>query len=246
MLETFIPTDEPTPLFGGDDESPVLSCPELDTHLHWIERAQRAERDIRRLERRVGRSQDHDVVTDFDRLHAVLDDLEYTDGWHLAATGESLRRLYNELDLLLSESLHRGLFDGLDPSEFAALLSVFTYESRGGEVATWPEAGFASDPLEAVLAQWNRLVEIEERHGLEGMRQPDVGLVDTIHGWARGLDLEDIFEAEDVRAGDFVRATRQVLDLLRQVRDGYPDHRAVASVAIERIDRGIVEAGLGR
>ena len=46
-----------------------------------------------------------------------------------------------------------------------------------------------------------------------------------------------------MRAGDFVRAARQVLDLLRQVRDGYSQFRTVATHAIEAIDRGVVEIG---
>ncbi len=243
-LDAFIPDERPVPLFGGPD-SPVLSCPDLDTHLHWVDRAQRVERDIRRLERRIARAQAIDVVTDFDRLHRVLDRLGYTRRWELLEPGESLRRLYNELDLLLSESMRAGVFSGLDPEEFAAILSVFTYESRGGEVPAFPTAAFARMPLERIEEISDRIAQLEEDEGLEPSRLPDVGLVDTIHGWAHGLDLVDLFDEEDVRAGDFVRAARQVLDLLRQVRDGYPETRAIAQAAIDRIDRGIVDTGLG-
>jgi ATP-dependent RNA helicase HelY len=243
-LDAFIPEDVPVPLFGGDD-APVLSCPDLETHLHWVDRAQRVERDIRRLERRVARAPTIDVVTDFDRLHRVLDRLGYTRKWELLEPGESLRRLYNELDLLLSESVRDGVFADLDPEEFAAIVSVFTYESRGGEVPAFPSAAFARLPLERIEEISDRIAQLEEDEGLEPSRMPDVGLVDTIHGWAHGLDLVDLFDEEDVRAGDFVRAARQVLDLLRQVRDAYPETRAVAQAAIDRIDRGIVETGLG-
>jgi ATP-dependent RNA helicase HelY len=60
------------------------------------------------------------------------------------------------------------------------------------------------------------------------------------------MDLTDIFDKDDLRAGDFVRSTRQLLDLLRQVRDAFPAFRDVAAVAIGQIDRGIVEAGAVR
>lgn len=209
----------------------------------WTDRAKRAERDIRRLRRRIGRVARHTIVADFDRLHRVLDDLGYTDGWSLLPPGRSLRRLYNELDLLLAETLRAGLLDELDPATFAAVLSVFTFEARGGEVSPWPSHGPAANPLEGVRDRWSLLTEIEEDRGVPPMREPDAGLVETLRSWALGLDLEEIFDTDDVRAGDFVRSARQVLDLLRQVRDGYPSHRATASQAIDRIDRGIVDTG---
>ena len=245
-LATFIPEDDGHPFFGTEDGSPVLTCPDLDDHLHWVDRTRRAERDVRRLERRIDKRTTHDVVTDFDRLHAVLDATGYTRRWELLAPGESLRRLYNELDLLLSECLRAGVLDDLDPSQFAALLSAFTFESRGGEVPQMPHAGFAEKPIEEIAAIWDTITALEEEHGLDASRYPDVGLVDTLAGWADGLDLDELFDAEDIRAGDFVRSARQVLDLLRQVRDGFPDRRAVASEAIARIDRGIVAVGAGR
>ncbi len=64
-----------------------------------------------------------------------------------------------------------------------------------------------------------------------------------IHGLDSGHDLADLFEDDDLRAGDFVRSARQLLDLIRQIRDGYPDYRTVANDALRSIDRGIVEIG---
>ena len=211
--------------------------------VEWVERARRAERDIRRLQRRIARESRHTIVSDFDNLHRVLDELAYTDRWSLLGPGRSLRRLYNELDLLLAESFRLGLLDGLDAATFAAVISVFTYEARGGEVSSWPANRAAGDRLDGITSRWEELVAIEANHGVEPTRELDPGLVDMISGWATGLDLEDIFESDDVRAGDFVRAARQVLDLLRQVRDAYPRFGGVASAAIERIDRGIVDTG---
>ena len=67
-----------------------------------------------------------------------------------------------------------------------------------------------------------------------------------MHAWASGHELADIFHSDDMRAGDFVRSSRQLLDLLRQIRDGYPAYRKVASEAIGLIDRGLVEIVIPR
>jgi len=135
------------------------------------------------------------------------------------------------------------VFADLSPSEFAAILSVFTYETRGGEVPQAPQAAFGEAPIAAIDEIADRIADLEDDAGVEPGRLPDVGLVDVMHGWAEGLHLDEIFDEEDVRAGDFVRAARQVLDLLRQVRDGFPEVRTVASDAIDLVDRGIVEVG---
>ena len=136
------------------------------------------------------------------------------------------------------------MFDNLPSAEFAALLSVFTYESCGGEVAQLPAGDFAHSRIDAIGDLYSTIQTAEKSAKLDPSREPDVGLVDTIHAWASGLELDEIFDAEDVRAGDFVRSARQVLDLLRQVRDGYPEVRTLASDAITNIDRGIVEVGV--
>jgi ATP-dependent RNA helicase HelY len=246
MLETFVRADDPVPLFPPDADGGVLGCPDIDTHLKWAEKARRAERDIRRLERRLERSATNDVHIEFNRLMKVLDITHYTADWSLTDRGESLRRLYNELDLLLAESLRTGVFSDLSASEFASLVSIFTYEARGGQVSEMPRAGFAADVIDAVSELAELIGDHERKAGLVESRYPDVGLVDSIHAWASGLELAEIFEADDLRAGDFVRSTRQLLDLLRQIRDGFPAYTVVAAEAIKLIDRGIVESGMIR
>jgi len=246
MLETLIPFDAPEPIFAGGSSDAVATCPDLETHLGWVSRADRAARDVGRLRRRLKRSTRDSTTAEFDRRRAVLSHHGYTDGWSLTPAGETLRRLYNELDLLLAEALAAGVLDTDDPGQFAALASIFTYETRGGDLPHPPQAAFAAAPIAAVYALWEQLTAIERGAGVAETREPDVGLVDTIYGWASGLGLDDIFDDEDVRAGDFVRAARQLLDLLRQIRDGYGAYRTVASAAIESIDRGIVASEVVR
>jgi ATP-dependent RNA helicase HelY len=246
MLETFVGNEDPVMLFHADDVEGVLQCPDIDTHLKWAERARRAERDIRRLERRLKRSTINDIGIEFDRLMTVLDVTDYTSNWELTDRGEALRRLYNELDLLLAESLRTGVFSDLSAAEFAALASIFTYETRGGQISEMPRAQFAEKVIEEVSELADAIAAHEHGAGVVVGRHPDVGLVDSIYAWASGLELADIFDADDLRAGDFVRSTRQLLDLLRQIRDGFPAYARVAGEAIGLLDRGIVEAGIIR
>lgn len=239
-LESFVPTQEPRTIFNISPSEGVESCPDLDDHLRWIQRSARVSRDIARLERRISRGSNNSISVSFDRLRSVLEHRGYTQGWALTAKGERLRGLYNELDLLLGDALLDGTPWSKDPAEFAAVASIFTYETRGGEAPETPKARFAAEPIARIFEIWESLSEVETGAGLTPSRLPDVGLVDTIHGWANGLDLDELFDEEDVRAGDFVRAARQLLDLLRQIRDGFARYSKVASAALAAIDRGVV------
>jgi len=243
MLESFIPEVEPVPVFVSDDADGVATCPDLETHMAWVDRALRATRDAARLTRRLSRAETNDVVESFDRIHAVLDSLGYTSGWSLSRRGTSLRKLYNELDLLLAEAIRQEVFDTLSPEEFAAVASLFTYETRGAEEGLPPQLPFAKLALEEVDHIRETVVDVERANGVDEQRMPDPGLMEVIHGWALGHDLEHIFDVDDIRAGDFVRSARQLLDLLRQIRDGFGEYRSVASEAIRRVDRGIVQVG---
>lgn len=243
MLEHSVLEDDPISLFVLDDENPIASCPDLDVHMAWVDRARRAQRDLERLERRIAKAEQNDVLDAFDRIRGVLTDLHYIKRWETTDRGDSLRRLYNERDLLLSEALRKGLFDGLDPADFAAAATVFTYETRGGDVPPLPFAPFADDFLDRVEEIRKHISAVEAKHGLDEQAMVDPGFIDIIHGWASGHDLADLFDDDDIRAGDFVRSSRQLLDLIRQIRDGYPAYRSVANDALKAIDRGIVEIG---
>ena len=177
-------------------------------------------------------------------LRQVLSELGYVDGWSVTDRGESLRTLYNEFDLLLAETIRGGDLGDLDAPTLAAVLSVFTYEARGGDVSPAPDLQGAIPTIDRILERWAVISEVEERHGVEPRRQPDYGLVDVIHGWTSGHQLEDLFEDEDLRAGDFVRSARQLLDLMRRIRDAYPALTAPLSEAVRAVDRGIVSTEL--
>ena len=62
-----------------------------------------------------------------------------------------------------------------------------------------------------------------------------------MHGWARGLPLDTVLAEADMAAGDFVRWTKQTIDLLDQLSLVAPPELAgTARRALESVRRGIV------
>jgi len=227
-------------------DHPVATCPDRRGHLRAAERADRLEGDARRLEHAI-RSRTESLARQFDRVLRVLEAWGYVSGWALTPAGERLARLYHECDLLVAEALGRGLLDDLDPPSVAALVSVFTYESRGpGGVEA-----VRSLPSRRVGERWlaieqlaTSLGRVEADAGLPVTRAPDPGFAALAHGWASGRELGQLIAEEEMSGGDFVRNIKQLLDLLRQLAElaPSPGTRSACGAAAERVFRGVVAA----
>lgn len=174
---------------------------------------------------------------------SVLERWKYVHGWNLTERGEKLRFVYNELDLLLTESIDRGVLVDLEPAELAAVVSVFTYEERPRDALSRLPSDGVAGRAEAVTELWEVLIELEGERGVRATRPPDPGFAGTVEAWASGMDLEELFGDDDFAAGDFVRNCRQLLDLLRQLRDAFPAIAQTASEAVRAVDRGIIAVG---
>ena len=226
----------------SEPQDPVAMCPDLREHQRWVKRAKRAEEELRRLRRRLERRRPG-MVGRFRAILRVLGSWGYVDGWLLTERGQRLRSVYNELDLLLTESIFRGVMNRLGPAQLAALTSLFTFEARPrDQIGGWPDGDLA-ERGDQILALWEELVEEERAHGVSESRMPDSGFAETVHAWAAGAELDDLFGEDEFAAGDFVRNCRQLLDLLRQVRDAFPELADTAGRAVAAVDRGVVAAG---
>jgi ATP-dependent RNA helicase HelY len=222
---------------------PCHDCPDRDEHARYAERRARLERDVQRLETTVaGRS--HVIARTFQRVCAVLAHLGYTEGGRVTDAGRRLACLYTELDLLAAECLRRGLWDGLSPAELAACVSALTFESRTAEAAAPARlpGGPVREVLAATVSLWRELDEIETENRLSFLREPDPGFAWAAHAWARGKPLESVL-GPDLTPGDFVRAVKQLMDLLGQVAVAAgPDTplRSTALKAVDALGHGVV------
>lgn len=219
---------------------PVARCPDRNEHVAAYGKIPRLERRIERLRADLERTQGG-LVAELDHILTLLQDRAYVDGWTLTEHGELLRAIYSDTDLLLTEAITSGLLDGLEPAEVASLVSMTVYEPRRADTAIdgWPtqRLGDRGKRLEEL---WEELAANERTLGLPGTRSPDRGFMHASFGWAQGAELGELPVSTD--PGDFVRTSRQLLDVLRQIRDSVPGLRKTVAAAIRIIDRGVVAA----
>jgi ATP-dependent RNA helicase HelY len=220
----------------------VETDPELRARLRAAESADRIDRELATLERRMDASRES-VGRRFDDVVGLLERRGCVEGWTLTDKGRTLARVFHEMDLLVVESIVGGHLEGLDPAELAALCSTLVYEARGADDRPAPRM-----PTATLAARWRDLSRTAralrgeyDALGVGTLREPDPGFVVLAHEWASGDALADVLEGAELSAGDFVRTTKQLADLLHQVALVAPSPlAATAEAAVRAIDRGIV------
>jgi ATP-dependent RNA helicase HelY len=227
---------------------PAHSSPRREELSRWAERWWRLKRQTDGLRAQIA-NRTGAVARIFDRVTEVLLEEDYLrqgdDGTvRLTKHGQVLSRIYGERDLLLAESLRRGVWNGLDVPACAALATTFVFEPRHEE-GTITERNLPRGPFrsawERLLALWERLDELERSHRLPGSTPPSVGLCTAMHRWSRGGSLDVVLLEADLAAGDFVRWAKQTIDLLDQVSQVADGQVArTARSALDSIRRGIV------
>jgi ATP-dependent RNA helicase HelY len=222
---------------------PCHGCPDREDHARWAERFHKLDRDSTGLRRRI-QQRTNTIARQFDRVCDLLATLGYLHEDRVTRDGQRLMRIYSDLDLVAAECLRQHLWVALSPSELAAALSTLVYESRHADDARAPRVpgGRVRQTLADMVALWGDLDQLERDHGLDFLREPDLGFAWAAYRWAEGAALGEVLEETDLAAGDFVRWMKQLLDLTDQVADaaGAGSLRETARLAAGALRRGVV------
>lgn len=238
---------------------PCHGCPDREDHAclgrRWSRALAEAERLQARVERRTGT-----IARHFDAVCQVLIELGYLEPedphapegeLRVTSAGAMLARVYAERDLLIAECLRQGVWEGLGAAELAGAVSACVYEPRaasqsiGLPVAPGTRLGGV---LREELALARRINDLEALARIEASSGAEPALAGAVQAWAQGTGLGEVLEAAELTAGDFVRWSRQLLDVLAQLcvleswnqAGGGARVAAVAERAYTEVDRGVV------
>lgn len=178
-----------------------------------------------------------------------------TDGkkaYHLTESGQLLRHLYSEYDLVLAEAIGSKIFDDLEPEELAATLSALVYQARRGgdnEPRRYPGGpdGLVAQVCGELRDIFADVEGMKDDADLEESEPLDFGIVDVMYDWSRGEDLAQILHGTEMTGGDFVRNAKRVADILQQIAMAHPYYDKSnpyltdsARAAVKMVNRGIV------
>jgi ATP-dependent RNA helicase HelY len=187
------------------------------------------------------------VARTFDRicdLHLELNYIEHDgDDLEVLEIGKLLGRIYGDRDLLVTEALRAGIWDSLDAPGLAAMAAALIYEARRDDEHTEIKLprGIFEDVLNHTEELWEDLEGLSKKHRLPGTNPLEPALCMPIHRWASGAKLDTVLSQADMLPGDFIRWTKQIIDLLDQLAKTADGEIAVtAKAAVDKVKRGIV------
>lgn len=231
---------------------PCHGCDERESHARWYERYRSLNRENRHLAERVER-RTNSISAQFDRICAVLAHLGYlehsqTDSgalgeYRVTEDGLMLSRIYGEMDLLTAECLKHNVWAELEPHDLAAAVSALVFEARKDEAdgPVLPQ-GALGEAMALLVQYWGEVKDVESQHRVNYLREPDFGFTWQSSRWAKGQSLTRTLRNSDLQPGDFVRWSKQVIDLLGQISLAASDPviKDRARKAAQVMDRGIV------
>lgn len=219
---------------------PVSRCPNAKRHLQKASRPLRLERQADKLIRQVADSK-QSLAKSFDQICQVLQTLGYLDQQlQLTEAGKILSRLHCEQDLLLAQCVRQNTFEVDTPADLVAIIAGAIY---------LPRKENDQPPLSARLENhaWRiekvaqQLAEVQTRFGADVVPPRSTGLMSAAYSWAKGETLSKALDLSGLEAGDFVRAMKQLLDVLRQLQlVGSVSLSEQAYAATKLIQRGVV------
>ena len=229
------------------ESHPCHGCSERDEHARWFNRWVKLKKETDSLRHQID-SRTNTIAQRFSNILDLLADYDYvgpddSGEPQLRSAGETLRKIYGERDLLTSLALRDGYFEGLDPAELCAAASSLVYSGKRDETVflrNYP-AGL-QERANRLHGLWTDLAGRERHHRLPETPVPDVGLMWSVYRWARGDSLSKSLEGSGLVAGDFVRATKQVIDALDQLGHAVDDPmwRTGCEAATNLIKRGVI------
>ncbi len=224
------------------EHHPLHGHPDRDALLAGHHAGRRLRDELRRLDREMSR-RGSGLVAQFDSVLDVLRRTGHVGDWQLTASGERLRRIYHESDLLISIALEEGVFDDLEAADVAALASCFTYEHRSADPPPPPvmPSREVAERIGMLAGLTAKLHATERALEVPTGRQPEPGFAATAWAWASGQDLNLVLD-EDLTGGDFVRNVRQLVDLLRQIAAvaAVEETRSAAGRGADALLRGVI------
>jgi ATP-dependent RNA helicase HelY len=178
----------------------------------------------------------------------LLTDMDYINDWSLTEKGEVLSGIFHESDLLVVETMNKGIFDNLSVSDLVGVASTLVFEPRGGDsgpATRWP-SDLVRQRFKRIEKLSQHLNDAQRSRGLHMHRPPHGGLAWECAAWSSGRPLSKILDPE-LTPGDFVRSIRQLIDLLRQIAQTTHNEQlhTTALQAIESLNRGVVAATQG-
>lgn len=209
-------------------------------------------RKINQSENRIQKLQNRKVILEsYQRKQIasrlkILEELGYINGTGLLARGKIASQIYG-YEIQVTQLLFKGFFEKLSEDQLSVLAMAIVCEDR----KDWGYYRKLEDKnIKRLLKTGDKEIEsiriLEERYQVDPVTPKLVTKLSTaMLAWSQGCEFETLPQYVNLADGDFVRAFRLVIDLLRQVRRAAVGHDTLLDQidrCLDKINRDVVDA----
>ncbi|KAH9858296.1 antiviral helicase [Lenzites betulinus] len=194
-------------------------CPSFEDHYLYTHGKKLLQTNIAELKLAIS-DQNLELIPDYEQRIEVLKELKFIDdNSTVLLKGRVACEINSANELVLTELILENTLAAYDPEEVVALLSCFVFQEKTtAEPAVPPKL---QEGLAALGDLGERVERVQERHKVPGeeFRALNVGLVEVVYEWAKGMPFEQITNLTDVAEGTIVRCITRLDETCREVRD---------------------------
>ncbi len=183
-------------------------------------------------------------VASIEKKLALLKELGHIRGEGLTVKGQFASWMYG-YELLLSEMLEDGYLETLNEARLSALLAALVFEPRKNQDC--PKLPPNLQSVEKKSLTYLRRVHSKEASYkiYPATKLPHFHLATALEAWLGGCAFKDLGRHTDVDEGEIIRYFRMVIQLLRQLKQApqvSDNLRHTAKIALQKINRDLVDA----
>ena len=212
----------------------------------------RSYRQIKQTENRIQKLQDRKGFLESYQQKQIalrlkiLEELGYIDASGLLARGQIASQIYG-YEIQVTQLLFKGCLEKLSEDELNVLAMAIVCEDR----KDWGYyKKLENKKIQRLLRTADQEIEatriLEERYQVDPVTpKPVMKLSTAMLAWSQGCEFETLSQYVNLTDGDFVRAFRLVIDLLRQIRRAVAGHDALLDKVdrcLDKINRDVVDA----
>lgn len=174
----------------------------------------------------------------------LLREIGYIDEKSVTAKGEFAAAFFG-YELILGEMHEIGMLESLDEVALSVLLSSLIYEPRRGIFPPRLKSYKAQMKLRADEIV-SRIHRREMKYRIRPLtKEAHFHLAEGVEAWVRGATFDKALSLTQADEGEFVRALRMVIQILRELREAPHTSEKLSRVAhnaFQKINRGVVDA----
>ena len=220
-------------------------CPELHNHLRVAESINRHQKNLESMDK-IYRNSVFNISNKCDETINILKHFEFLQENDrkllLMPKAKYLKKIHSEMDLIIIETILSGILNNLSPENLAAILSGFIFTPRKDEIEIPHNLPNELTRIaESIFHLAEEIILVERKYKIDNSRTPHFGIALQILKWGKGETLQKVLKNTEIAPGDFIRTTKQLIDLLRQIARLKIDKVSeIAIQSIALIDKGVV------